>query len=180
MINIVNLPSTPRDFYATPTKHIQTFKPISENPEDINDKHAELLQMRKEIKRSSSSPSLFEHPKMASKVHYLPDGRKALNGKFEQSQPDILWAQLFKRSLSRKIEDMIESPMEVPPGYESVKLLASSDEKLVPQSSLDFAESMVASNSEPNFSQSFPQKSDACKWLLREPNSESNHEELKR
>ena len=53
-------------------------------------------------------------------------------------------------------------------------------EKLNPQSSLDFEKSMVASNSEPDFSQLFPQKSNACKWLLRKPNSESNHEELKR
>ena len=51
--------------------------------------------------------------------------------------------------------------------------------EISPQSSLDSADSMVASNSEPDFSQLFPQKSNACKWLLRKPNNESNHEELK-
>uniref|UniRef100_A0A914EQ94 Uncharacterized protein n=1 Tax=Acrobeloides nanus TaxID=290746 RepID=A0A914EQ94_9BILA len=142
-----------------PKRHIQTLKSISESSEDVNNKHAELPQVRKEIKRSLSSPALFEHPKMTTKIQYLLDGRKTHNGKFEQSQPDILWKQLFNRLLSRKIEDMIESPMEVPPEYETVKLLISFDGELSPQSSLDLDENMVVSNSEPNFSQLFPQKS---------------------
>jgi hypothetical protein len=82
MINIVNLPPTPTDFFATPTIHIQIF-PFILSPEDINNEHAELLQARKEIKRSLSSPAIFEHPKMTTKVHYLPDGRKTHNGQFE-------------------------------------------------------------------------------------------------
>ena len=83
MLITVNHPLTPCDFYAMPAKHIQTLKSISEGLEDVNNKHAELLQVRKEIKRSLSSPSLVEHPKMTTKIRYLPDGRKTHNGKFE-------------------------------------------------------------------------------------------------
>ncbi|KAI6228033.1 hypothetical protein M3Y95_00579700 [Aphelenchoides besseyi] len=104
MIGIMNVPESPAEFYAAPTR----FSSPSVSSPQLSNINTNSMAHSNSQKRTS--PSIFAKRRLST-VDYLKDGRKMFDGKVveNQSAPQ-LWSRLLITSFVNKLEDEIPSP----------------------------------------------------------------------
>ncbi|KAI6172067.1 P glycoprotein 16 [Aphelenchoides besseyi] len=104
MIGIMNVPESPAEFYAAPTR----FTSSSISSPQLSNINTNSMAHSNSQKRTS--PSIFAKRRLST-VDYLKDGRKMFDGKVveNQSAPQ-LWSRLLITSFVNKLEDEIPSP----------------------------------------------------------------------
>ncbi|KAI6242824.1 hypothetical protein M3Y99_00190500 [Aphelenchoides fujianensis] len=105
MIGIMNVPESPSEFYAAPTRFSSPSASVS-SPQLSGGNTTSSRSSQK-----AGSPSIFAKRRLST-VNYLQDGRKTFDGKVvENHSAPQLWSRLLVTSFVHKIEDEIESPV---------------------------------------------------------------------